>query len=361
MAPGLPQGLRADNGVVWEEVACPLCGIADEEELLAFNPDGCRSPYRLVRCRGCGMGYLNPRPDRDSIGRFYPDAYEEYEDRGHVRSGRWAHVRQRLERLVLSHRYGFPPPLGRWYEKLAARALAPLLSPHADSLTALHYQGEGRLLDYGSGSGWYLARMRARGWQVVGMDFSPYAARQVWERYGIPVHVGTLPHPAVADGSLDVITMGCVLEHVHEPHALIAAAVRALRPGGLLVIAVPNLASWGFRFFGPAWWPLELPRHLLHFAPRTLRRLVEAHGLEICEERMLQRAGWMRRSLALLGRRPVRTRAQHLLLRVAKPRLISGLLTRWTVWTHQADCLYLTARRPREGGADRHFPPFRAA
>jgi SAM-dependent methyltransferase len=229
-------------------------------------------------------------------------------------------------------------------------------------MTAIPYHGEGRLLDYGCGSGWYLQRLREQGWQVTGMDFSAYAARKVSERYGIPVHVGTLPHPDVKDATFDVITMGCVLEHVHAPHALVGAAVRALRPGGLLVIAVPNLDSWGFRTFGRNWWPLELPRHLLHFTPPTLRRLVEAHGLEVCEERMLLRGGWMRRSLAILGRQPGRTATERLLVRLGQPRIVSSLLTHWTVWTHQADCIFLTARRPGRACQDRPSPShFQAA
>ncbi len=213
-------------------------------------------------------------------------------------------------------------------------------------MTALPYRGEGRLLDYGCGSGWYLERMRRRGWNVTGMDFSPHGARKVRERYGIEVHVGKLPHPAVPEASYDVITLGCVLEHVHAPHELIAAATEALKPGGLLVIVVQNIDSWGFRVFGPSWWPLELPRHLLHFKPATLRRLVESHGLEVCEQRMILRGGWMRRSLDLLARRPDKTAADRLLVRLLRPRLVTSLVTRWTTWTGQADCIYLTARRP---------------
>jgi SAM-dependent methyltransferase len=188
--------------------------------------------------------------------------------------------------------------------------------------------------------------MQQRGWKVTGMDFTEHAARRVTERYGIPVLVGSLPHPQVAEESFDVITMGCVLEHVHHPHAAIQGAARALRPGGWLVVVVPNLDSWGFRFFGPDWWPLELPRHLLHFTPATLRRLVEAHGLQVCEQHMLLRCGWMRRSMATTRRRCGRPLVRRLLARLGKARPVNGLVTRWSVWAQQSDCILLLARRP---------------
>src|SRR5262245_27840110 len=252
-------------------------------------------------------------------------------------------MRRRLERLALSRAYDYPPPPRGWRDRLLAWLAQPLLARSRNSLTALPFTGEGRMLDFGCGGGWYARQMCERGWHVTGMDFSAHAAREVTRRYGIPVHVGTLPHPAVAPESFDLITMGCVLEHVHDPHQVIAGAAQALRPGGNLVIVVPNIASWGFRHFGRDWWPLELPRHLLHFTPATLRRLVEAHGLQVVEERMLERGSWMRRSFAFARRRP----SPSLLTWLSSLRVVPSLLTRWTIWRKQADAILITARRPR--------------
>jgi SAM-dependent methyltransferase len=265
------------------------------------------------------MGYLNPRPNEDSIGQFYAVDYEPYQAPDEERTGWWRRLGRRL----------------RFWSR-----------PDRDSLTALPWQGNGRLLDFGCGSGWYAARMKARGWRVTGMDFSAHAAEQVRRRFGIPVLVGSLPHPQVPAESFDLITMGCVLEHVHQPRRVIEAAAQALRPHGRLVIVVPNLASWGFRFFGQDWWPLELPRHLLHFTPSTLAHLVETCGLRVEQLGMLARSGWMRRSLAIAGRRRKASPAVRFLTRCRRLRLVSSVLTRWSVWAGQADCLLLVARRP---------------
>src|SRR5262249_25364137 len=189
-------------------------------------------------------------------------------------------------------------------------------------------------------------RMRERGWNVTGLDFSAHAAREVTRKYGIPVLVGTLPHPEVKPASFDVITMGAVLEHVHHPHEVIRAAAEALRPDGKLVIAVPNLDSWGFAFFGQDWWGLELPRHLLHFAPATLRKLVEGHGLEVTDVQLVERGGWIRRSMAMVRRRPGAPRWRRIVSRLGCLRVVPSLLTRWTVWRGRQDCLVMIARKP---------------
>src|SRR5262249_47911805 len=144
--------------------------------------------------------------------------------------------------------------------------------------------------------------MRQRSWDVLGMDVSAHAAREAERTYGVPVHVGTLPHPAVTTESFDVVNMGSVLEHVHWPHRLVEEAVKALKPGALLAVSVPTSESCSVRTFGPCCSHLDLPRHLPHFSPATLRRLLHAHGLEVQELRMLGRASWMRRTLAAAAR-----------------------------------------------------------
>jgi len=323
----------------WEVTDCPLCGAFDDEELLLTTSPCGRAAYRLVACRRCGLGYLNPRPDQRSIGLFYPADYLCYQSPTPSDSLR-AQLQRRLKRLVMARHFGTLPPLRRWHEKALAWLASWWLYPRPHSMTSLPYQGQGRLLDYGCGAGWFAWQMRELGWDVTGMDFSEHATAHA-RRFGIPTLTGTLPHRDVAPSSYDVITMGAVLEHIHHPHRLIAAAAEALRPGGYLVVSVPNLDSWGFRHFGEDWWGLQLPHHLLHFTPATLRRLLTAHGLEVRRLRLVPRPGWMRRSLSA-------ARKHHggLLSRLGSLRLAASLLTRWTGWIGQPDCIEALASRP---------------
>jgi 2-polyprenyl-3-methyl-5-hydroxy-6-metoxy-1,4-benzoquinol methylase len=329
--------------IVWEKIPCPLCFSGDEQLLLAVPAEPADTLYRLVRCRQCGLGYLNPRPTPVSISRFYPDDYKPYQPRQH-RPSLWQRVKERLEKVVLSHFYGYPPKPRGWAGRLLARLARPLFGPSRDSLTSLPFIGQGRLLDFGCGSGLFARRMRQRGWDVIGMDFSHRAAEQASTNYGIRTLTGTLPHPDIEPGSLDAISMGSVLEHIHWPHVLIEAAAEALRPGGLLAVCVPNLDSWSFRTFGLNWFGIDAPRHLLQFTPATLRRLVESHGFEVTDMRQLGRTSWMRESLKRL-RHASPSKAAWPLAALGRWRVLSGLLTRWTVWARQADCLLLLARR----------------
>jgi SAM-dependent methyltransferase len=341
---------QSGSPIAWETIVCPLCGSSSEDEVLAVPAERHTTRYRLARCRDCGMVYLNPRPDEKSLIHLYPEDYEPYQAPVPRSAGRCQHIGRRLQALVLSQHFGYPPPLQRWHEKLLAGIAKPWFSPSSNSLTDVSFHGQGRLLDYGCGSGWYAQRMRDRGWHVTGMDFSAHAAHQVEQRWGIQVLVGTLPHQEVKAESFDMISMGAVLEHVHDPHQVIGAACRALRTNGRLLVAVPNLGGWGFRFFGRDWYGLDLPRHLLHFTPTTLRRLVEGHGLEVRELDTVVRAGWLRRSLTN-ARRTNSPVSRRLLAQLGRARLLSSLMARWTGWTRQADCIRLVAYKANRGAS----------
>ena len=139
--------------------------------------------------------------------------------------------------------------------------------------------GEGRLLDFGCGSGSYLWRMHRQGWKVIGVDPSAAAVDYVRHELGLPALVGSLPHEDLHDGYFDVITMWQSLEHVHWPMEVLRAARRLLAPGGKLIVAVPNIDSLPFRWFGQTWIGLDLPRHLSHFAPSTLTHMLESRRL----------------------------------------------------------------------------------
>lgn len=266
--------------VEWDDTPCPLCGRRDEDLVLeapdATPTEGLALRFAVVRCRRCGLAYTNPRPDPESIGRFYLPTY-----RPHRRAAKLRHARTRPSSV-----------LARW----TGRAV-----PERDG--GLPRVGRGRLLDFGCGGGGYMKRMADQGWQVTGLDAAVGAVRAVQEDLGLTALVGSLPHPDLAPASFDVVTMWHSLEHVHRPLDILREAYALLAPGGRLVVACPNIDSWAFRAFGPSWFALDLPRHLTHFTPPTLTAMLAAAGFRAGGVRMIRHSDWVRSSARLAAGR----------------------------------------------------------
>jgi SAM-dependent methyltransferase len=298
------------DAIRWEQVVCPACG-GDEDEFLRAPGDD-KTEYRLAKCRRCELVYTNPRPDVASIGQFYPADYVPYQPRELHKSGNLRGLRDRVFRR-------------------GERTLADRISVVPD----------GRLLDYGCGSGRFAAKMRDRGWNALGMDFSAHAANAARRNFGLTVIHGDLPHPDVPPGSLDAATLRAVLEHVHDPGRLLRAVFDALKPNGHLFVSVPNLAGWGFRTFGAAWFPLDLPRHLLHFTPDTLRRVVTDAGFVVDAIKTRGHVKWMGYSAERARKWRPRWWTP-----AARLRLVRSALTSWTEWLDHGDDLGVLARKP---------------
>ncbi len=297
------------SGVAWEEPDCLLCGSDRRTPVLeAADPSdaGRGLRFAVVRCADCGLQYTCPRPDPATIGQFYAADYGPFR-------------RPRLKNR------------GEPWGPLAAMMGRPCVERRT-----LPWHGQGRLLDFGCGGGSYLERMRAQGWNVAGLDASAPTAERVRRELGIPCHVGTLPHPDLAPGSFDVVTMWHALEHVHDPLSVLRAAHDLLAPGGRLLIAVPNIASAPARWFGPSWFGLELPRHLTHFTPTTLRAFVEKAGFHFDRGRMVRHSDWLRLSAQLSGRQGRRSVGQRLLTNKSAAKLVA-----WGCYlTQRADCIF---------------------
>jgi 2-polyprenyl-3-methyl-5-hydroxy-6-metoxy-1,4-benzoquinol methylase len=290
-----------------------LCGGGKWSPLVEApdnTPGGTGLWFAAVQCHDCGLCFTNPRPSPRAIDQFYPEGYP-------------PHRLPRLRRIS-------------WWKK-ATRWLRP---PRRGPRTFPPH-GQGRLLDFGCGGGKFLEQMSRRGWKVTGLDTSALSVDRVRGRLGLDVRCGSLPHPDLRPGSFDLITMWQALEHVHQPMAVLREAHRLLVPGGKLMVAVPNIDSLAFRWFGPVWYALDLPRHLTHFAPWTLYLMLHRSGFRVGPIRMLRHSGWLRRSARLACRSPQATRWHHMLTH----KQVARLATWYSAWTGQADCMMVTAER----------------
>jgi SAM-dependent methyltransferase len=225
---------------------CPVCGC--ERARPRFELAG--EEFRVVVCERCGLGRLHPLPGAEVLRSYYPDSY--YGEPGTKFRG----VIERLVRLVGSRHIGF---LSRW------------LHPGA------------RVLDVGCGRGVILGALADRGFEVHGVELSAEAARGADPRAKIRI-ASRLAEAGFDADSFDEVVIWHVLEHLDDPRATLEEARRILRPGGRLIVAVPNFASAQARWSDAAWFHLDLPRHLYHFPVSALRELVGSCGFEIESE-----------------------------------------------------------------------------
>jgi 2-polyprenyl-3-methyl-5-hydroxy-6-metoxy-1,4-benzoquinol methylase len=140
----------------------------------------------------------------------------------------------------------------------------------------------GRILDVGCSNGAYLAALRSQGWEVEGIEMDGVAADYAINERRLKVTTGDAESvlARLPDQSYDVVTMWHLLEHLFDPAAALANARRILRPGGMLMLEVPNFAATLAGIFRKNWFALDVPRHLYHFTPDTLRALLMHAGMQ---------------------------------------------------------------------------------
>lgn len=309
--------VRAPHEIAWEEPPCLLCGGQRSTLVLeAANavPALARTWLKVRQCADCGLRYTSPRPSAGSLGCLYAGDYEPHQRCGLAPSRR----RRARWRRWMPEFWRARNPAGR----------------------GLPWHGQGRLLDFGCGSGAFLELMHLQGWRVVGIDASEEMVRRIRHELRLPALVGSLPHPEAPPGQFDVVTMWHSLEHVPWPLEVLRSAREVLANGGRLVVGVPNIASAPARWFGSAWYGLDLPRHLTHFSPATLRRMVEAAGFRVERVRMLRSSDWLCRSARLACRQGRRGFGWLTF------RPLARLAASYLCWSGQSDSILLTALKP---------------
>lgn len=248
-----------------EDVSCPLgCPKGDEfvltgRDLLHDLP----GEFAVVKCHTCGLMRTTPRPTPETIGFYYPDDYGPYLGTQIRRAGPTSSLK-----------------------KLLVSLLKRVVNFNTQCLPSLV---PGRMLEVGCASGAFLHLMACQGWQVQGIEFSEKAA-QAAAQLGYRVHTGPLETAPPPNESFDLVVGWMVLEHLHDPIGGLKKLREWTKPGGWLVLSIPNAKSLEFRLFKEKWYALQVPTHLHHFTPETIRQVLQASGWtleEIHHQRVL--------------------------------------------------------------------------
>lgn len=238
---------------------CVVCGSHAVRRLFAARDRLYNLPgeFWVVRCASCEQLRTSPRPSEEALALYYPENYGPHAEpidsvptaAAEEGGGAWRWIR----RHVATRRI--------WW--------MPDLPPGA------------RVLELGSGAGHFVRYALARGWEVHALEPAAKPAERLMRDPRVHVHQGLAEKVSIPVESLDAAFAWMVVEHLENPVAVFRRLAAALKPEGYFVFSVPNAGSWEFGFFRECWYGLDVPRHLWHFTPRTLRRLLGTCGFRI--------------------------------------------------------------------------------
>jgi len=262
----------------FEYVNCDLCGFDDTE--LIYKVPECTGMYpeeifNLVKCKNCGLVYVNPRPVKKELLKYYPqETYYAYQNTENKKTN----TRDKLKDIIIEYSGGYKSINNKFIDNIVKKISKYIL------LGNIPWRKDGKLLDIGCGNGGFLIWYRAHGWNVYGVEINKEAAN-ICRQKGINVFNGELMDAHFKNDTFDVVTIIQVLEHLCSPSQVIKEIYRILKKDGLLLIGIPNFGSYDRKIFNADWLPLEVPRHLYHFEPVKLRNLLERYGFKIQELR----------------------------------------------------------------------------
>jgi SAM-dependent methyltransferase len=239
-----------------KDIFCPICKGKETSPALSVKDFSVSGEYfDICVCNRCNFFFTENPPSPNKIGRYYQS--DEYISHTDSNEGLFNKVYQLVRRFTLS-------------------------SKHRLIIKYSSISSQGKLLDYGCGTGAFLKEMQTGGWDVAGIEPDEAARLRASAQTNTTV-VEPSKMQIYQDEVFDVITLWHVLEHVHDLHPTLDKLAGMLSVRGLMVIAVPNHTSFDAKHYRENWAAYDVPRHLYHFNPKSLDLLLRRHGLTIAK------------------------------------------------------------------------------
>ena len=237
---------------------CPICGHNEFEKVYDLDDYKItQETFSLQKCTHCTLIYTVDPPLGDNIGRYYEsDDYLEHSNRKNDLFSRmygWGRD------LMFGYKYGILKKLG----------------------------SEKKILDIGAGSGYFLNFMRGKGYSVTGIEMSERARNHAKEVHNLDIHPDEMFHNKAFKEKFDIISLWHVMEHLYDLNQVVKRFDELLNPNGHLVIALPNYNALEVEIYKKYWNGWDVPRHLWHFSPQSLKHLMNNHGFEIERMKMM--------------------------------------------------------------------------
>ncbi len=232
---------------------CPLCNSSKISEATeAVDHTVSNEAYEIWQCNDCSFRFTQDAPSKDSIGEYYKST--DY----------------------ISHSNNNKGIINRLYHVVRNRTLIT----KQKLVEQVTEKRNGTILDVGAGTGFFAATMKRAGWSVTALEPDETARVNAVTHN----HIQLMPLEQLFNlplKSFDCITLWHVLEHVHDLHDYMEQFHKLLKQGGKLLIAVPNYTSYDCEHYNSNWAAYDVPRHLWHFSPTSMKQLSTQHSFNI--------------------------------------------------------------------------------
>jgi 2-polyprenyl-3-methyl-5-hydroxy-6-metoxy-1,4-benzoquinol methylase len=234
---------------------CPACDSLSVKfvfDTTDYSVSG--KSFSIWECADCTLRFTQDVPDSHSIGQYYKS--ENY----------------------ISHTNTSEGFINQLYQIVRKRTLRK----KRQLISKVTGRKSGTLLDVGSGTGAFVNEMKQNGWDVTGLEPDEDARKVAKESLHCELK-STHELFSLSANTFDVITLWHVLEHVHDLHNYVHQFKKLLKQDGHLVIAVPNYTSFDASVYKKYWAAYDVPRHLYHFSPLSMKLLIDKNGMRIIE------------------------------------------------------------------------------
>lgn len=196
----------------------------------------------LKECSQCGLQFLNPPPDRESLNEIYSDYY---------RAWGLEHSEEDVSNMKKRTFIGYLKKIKK-------------------------YTSSGRLLDVGCATGEFMSVAQEDGFDVYGVEISPYGIYKCKEMFGEEKVIGgKLKEADFPKNYFDVITLSDVIEHIYEPNLFLDIILNILKPGGILMIVTPDTSSWLRKLMG-LYWPHYKKEHIFYYNRSNIKQYLSS-------------------------------------------------------------------------------------
>ena len=225
------------------DVTCNICSTKDRK--LIFEVERYNIIFKIQQCLNCGLVYLNPRPDSESIEKYYASMYD--------------------------------------YDAFLRNSEQIRESDEKEIKFIKRYRQSGNLLEIGCMYGFFLDEARKKGFNTYGVEISQKATEYARKNLGLNVYCGQLENNSFPGRFFDIVFLSHLIEHLEDPKMSLKIISRIIKDDGVLIIKCPNFNSLMSRINRKNWWWIAPPEHLYHFTAKTIKTLLDKTGFSQIE------------------------------------------------------------------------------